>query len=309
MGLSTVDAFKHMSNLGGAVVVEGETLKRLQLVLESMLEDIDTVCTENQIDYQLGGGSCLGAIRHGGFIPWDDDIDINMPRAHYVRFKDAFLQRFGNKYWVHDATTSGYGWGAPRIRKKGTVVRGKGDLGLDECGAWIDLCIIENAPDNRLLRYLHGLGSLALGLMVSCSNFARFSDEYLKLVATDSSNRRVFKAKIIIGRLVSFISIDTWTILWDRWNGLCKNNSTEYITIPTGRKHYFGEINRRDTLFPSRRHVFASTHSFVPNDADEYLKTLYGDGYMVPPPEDKRETHVVYELNLPSDQALQDMEA
>ena len=80
MGLSTVDAFKHIRS-EEALTLTDEQLKDLQRTLNGMLSDLDECCRRNGLTYVLGGGSCLGAVRHHGFIPWDVDVDVNMPRA------------------------------------------------------------------------------------------------------------------------------------------------------------------------------------------------------------------------------------
>ncbi len=78
--LSTVDAFKHI-HTQACVELDDEQLQQLQHVLNGILRDIVTVCEQNDIRYTLGGGPALGAFRHHNVIPWDDAIDINMPRA------------------------------------------------------------------------------------------------------------------------------------------------------------------------------------------------------------------------------------
>ncbi len=89
MGLSTFDVFKQVDS-EGLIEVTGEKLCALQGVLLQMLRDVDSVCSRHGIPYTLGGGSCLGAARHQGFIPWDDDLDINMTREGYRRFAEAY---------------------------------------------------------------------------------------------------------------------------------------------------------------------------------------------------------------------------
>ena len=77
-----------------------ETLKHLQDVYLMMLKDFIKVCDENQIEYYLDGGSALGAVRHQGFIPWDDDIDIGMTRDNYNKFLALAGKELGVEYFL-----------------------------------------------------------------------------------------------------------------------------------------------------------------------------------------------------------------
>ena len=172
MGLSTFDVFKQVDS-EGLIEVTGEKLCALQGVLLQMLRDVDSVCSRHGIPYTLGGGSCLGAVRHQGFIPWDDDLDINMTREGYRRFAEAYGAELQEKYWLHDCErTPGYDLAFPRLRLKGTTVRTRDDFDNQECGAYIDIFIIDNAPSNALLRNAHGFISMALGFAYSCRRFA-----------------------------------------------------------------------------------------------------------------------------------------
>ena len=99
MGLSTFDAFKHLK-AEGAIPLEGDRLVALQRRLVSILDDILVVAQETGARLILGGGTALGAMRHKGFIPWDDDLDVNMPRADWPKFRVAFASRFGGKYVI-----------------------------------------------------------------------------------------------------------------------------------------------------------------------------------------------------------------
>ena len=94
MGLSTFDAFKHLK-AEGAIPLEGDRLVALHGRLVSILDDILVVAQETGASLVLGGGTALGAVRHKGFIPWDDDLDVNMPRADWTRFRAAFIQFVG----------------------------------------------------------------------------------------------------------------------------------------------------------------------------------------------------------------------
>ena len=77
------------------------TVRMLQNKLLEMMKDIDKICQKNDINYFLAGGSCLGAVRHHGFIPWDDDMDIAMSRVEYNKFVKALKKDLGDKYVFH----------------------------------------------------------------------------------------------------------------------------------------------------------------------------------------------------------------
>ena len=77
-------------------------LIEIQKTLADMLFDIDEFCNKNQLSYALCGGTCLGSVRHKGFIPWDDDMDICMPRRDYEKFLKLFQKEYESQYWVQN---------------------------------------------------------------------------------------------------------------------------------------------------------------------------------------------------------------
>ena len=98
------------------------TLRKVQLELLAMLKDIDQVCSKYQIAYFLDSGTLLGAIRHQGFIPWDDDLDIGMLRSDYDRFSAIAQKELGDSYfWQTWKTESGYAYPFGKVRKRHTV--------------------------------------------------------------------------------------------------------------------------------------------------------------------------------------------
>lgn len=103
-------------------MLTAEELKRLQAVELEILKDFLKVVEENNISYTLSGGSVLGTIRHGGFIPWDDDVDINMTRASYRKFCKIFAETMGNRYelWAPELGHD-HGLAHVQIKKKNTV--------------------------------------------------------------------------------------------------------------------------------------------------------------------------------------------
>ena len=298
MSLSTFDIFKKV-DAGDLIELSGKKLESLQVVLLQMAREVDAVCAEHRIPYTFGGGSCLGAARHQGFIPWDDDLDINMTRGGYRRFIDVYESELKDRYWLHDCErTPGYDLAFPRLRLKGTTVRTRDDFDNQECGAYIDIFIIDNAPSNALLRNAHGFISMALGFAYSCRRFAAHAADYLSLVEGDAAATSAFKKKILIGKLLSFRSVESWTRAWDRWNSRCHDEGSSHVTIPVGRKHYFGELQLRSDYFPVSHGSFGDLTVPLPKNTDVYMRSLYGEEYMTPSPEGDREKHVVYEFDL-----------
>ena len=292
MGLSTFDAYKHLAACD-AVPLEGERLASLQRCLASILDDILAVARETGARLILGGGTALGAARHGGFIPWDDDLDVNMPRADWSRFRDAFRTRFAEKYAIFEpGAPKSYGLCFPRIRLRGTSFVTREDLvSPPACpGVFVDVFLSDSAPDNPVLRRLHGLGSLALGFLYSCR----------KAFAERRWPRRwglsggVFVLKRLVGRALAFMSLGRWTRLWDWWNGMCANDASRFVTYPVGRRHYFGELAPRAGLMPGEALDFEGRKCPCAASMKDYMTRLYGPDYMTPPPESDRERHVVF---------------
>lgn len=299
MELSTVSTFKTLQrNNSDLKQMTDEDLKKLQRVIYSIMGDIDYVCKKYNLTYNLGGGSCLGAVRHNGFIPWDDDIDINMTRKDYEVFCKVFMQEFPDKYWLHTPEkTRNYGLAFARIRKKGTIFKAREDMQNDEAGIYIDLFIIENTFNFVILRKIHGFFSLMFGFLLSCRNFYENRKFYLNMVEKDKKLTKAFKTKINIGRLLSWISVDTMTHIWNKVNSICKNNNSKYVVVPCGRNHFFGELYERDKFCKTIPHKFEESEFDICVDYDGYLKHMYGD-YMKIPKQEDRETHIFLELKF-----------
>ena len=94
-------------------------LQKLQQTETEILEEIDRLCEKHSIVYYLAGGTLLGAVRHRGFIPWDDDIDVAMPRNDYERFRDICLSELDERFYLHcPQTDKNYWLPFAKVRKK-----------------------------------------------------------------------------------------------------------------------------------------------------------------------------------------------
>lgn len=285
------DIAKQGSN--GAEVLSEEQLKQLHQVLLEILDDVIQICNDHQLKFILIGGSAIGALRSGGIIPWDDDIDIAMPRKDFEKLCAVVRQNYPEKYsMLHPQDRDNFGRVIPKIRLKGTCYRTILEQDLTDCGVFIDIYTIENVPDGKLARYFQGFMSMLLGLCLACRRLykgRKFFRHYMGGFG--------FKVKCAIGFCLSFASYETWARWLDYWHSCCKNEESEYVSIPADCRHYFGEMNRRDLLCDTVSVPFEGRNCNVPRDTDGYLRPIYGDYMQVPPPE-KQERNCYLEFKL-----------
>lgn len=279
-----------------------EQAKSLKTSFVQMYLDILAVCEKHHLTIMMGGGSCLGAIRHKGFIPWDDDIDLNMMRKDYVQLPTLMKQEYGDKYRCVGANIS-VDADIPflRIERIDTVLQTIYELPNVVHGIGIDVFPIDNIPDNSLKRLWHGFWFNALEYIALCIGMYNGRECYAtQLLLSSKEGAKTINIRLAIGHVAGwFISRSTLYNFCDRYAAKYASLDTKDVTIPTGRAHYFGEIHPRTTFLPVQEAVFESVKAYVPNDYDTYLRGLYGDTYMQLPPVEKREKHFIVNIKIP----------
>lgn len=274
-----------------------EEIRKIKEIVLEITCDVVNICEREHIPYMLGGGSALGAVRHQGFIPWDEDIDLNVPRKYVHQLCQCIRKEYPEKYNIDEPLyTEGYLSSFIQIHKRGTAFQEYLVQNLEECGVKIDIFTIENTYSNWLRRILHGI-ECELGLFIlSCYRMFAWRKEMFDLAQGNRRARFAIFVKGIIG--VFFAPAHQW---WYRkiQSGFqkCKDEDTDWVVVPSGRKHFFGELYRRERFMKVRKMKFEDYTFCVTEDYDFYLRNLYGD-YMSVPPEDKREHHVIYYLKL-----------
>lgn len=309
--LSTLDMFKlQLSRKGTHTLTPEETLK-VQSVTREILFDIADLCDRHQIPFLLGGGTALGAVRHKGFIPWDDDVDINVERRYIKTLLDAIEAELGDRYLVMAPDrTPDYIYTFCQVQKRGTTFRESLSQRDGECGIKIDIWILENTYDNPVLRFFHGLGCDFNSLLLSCIRIHDRKAEYLALAEGNSKATSSIKLKSAIGApFAPFVRHRIRAA--QKCFARCKNTSSRYVTFPSGRKHFFGELYLREEHTKPVPAIFEGREFNVPAGYDSYFKALYGPDYMTPPPPEKREAHVIYDLDFegPVKLSLKDFQA
>lgn len=276
-----------------------EELVSLNKCLLGILKDIASLCEKNDLTYMLGGGSCLGAIRHQGFIPWDDDLDLLMPRPDYDKFIDLLDKGcMGDRYsYTYPSKHADSPSMFLKVYKKNTVMMGLG--GEDSPfpnEVFIDVFPLEGYPKSFFIQRIKGVIANLLRL---CANMVAESRplnvRQKEFYSSDKDLYRMVKARRVVGKALSIIPHKFWVCWFD---SLVRNpDMTGMVNIPTGRKLYNGEVFPASLLVNTIRTFFEGVDVPIPQGYDQYLKNLYGD-YMIIPPLEERERHFYTSLVL-----------
>lgn len=211
----------------------------------------------------------------------------------------CFDNELSDKYYLHSPEiTPELGMPITQLMKKGTVLRTPTTPNAAQSGIYIDIFILENAPDNLFFRNIHGFGSLAIGFCLSCARFSKNKRELLDIYS-DSGKEVItaVKKKAFIGKCLSVMPLKTWSKLFARWNSLCRNNNSKYVVCPTGVKHYFKEIFLREEYCNTKKIKFEDAEVRIIADAEKALERMYGNFWEIPPKE-KREKLFAIEIEI-----------
>lgn len=268
-----------------------EESKALKELLIEMYIDVINFCEENNICIMLGGGSVLGSVRHKGFIPWDDDLDLMMARADYMKFAQLFEKSMGDKYelFVPDGNhriTNLF----MKISRKGTIEEDIFTAGSSvKTGVSIDVFPMENVPKSIVLRKIKGFISNVFAYTAVSVYMFQNRNEHMKVAYSGTrAGKRNYSIRIVLGALFSFRSYEKWYVSFDRF--VQSKPGSGFCTIPTGRMHYHGELQSLEFFFPPRETTFEGVKAYVPREVEAYLECLYGN-YMELPSEEQREKH------------------
>lgn len=276
-----------------------EEITELRRVFIEAFKDLSNCCERNGLTVMLIGGTALGAVRHKGFIPWDDDLDVAMPRKDFERLKEIFDKELGDKYTLASPNYKGNAKNRfPMMLVNGTKLVEAGENPENESNKIkIDIFIIENIPDNPLVQRLKGLWSTAMMFMGSYEETFEKNDEYLKrYMYKTEDGKKEFDRRLRLGRLFSYHNFQEWMNIVDR--SLQYSKETSLMGIPSGRGHYFGEIRPKETFLPVSKGEFEGMTVNLPGNADDYISNLYGADYMTLPPVEKRERHFILDIRF-----------
>lgn len=265
----------------------------LKECLLSIYKDIAKVCEKYNLTVMLGGGSALGAVRHHGFIPWDDDMDLMMPRKDYDKFIQVFDQELSEKYLLsvpryHRNVSVLF----MKVERKNTVM--KYPFSEESCVS-IDIFPIESMPNNSLLRRIK-CNILDMMRLLFCSiEFYRYGIKFKKAISKNWETEFLFYMRYLLGFILMIFGKKRLYNLFDSFAS--SSSGTLFYSVPTGRKFSRGECLESNVFFPCKKTLFEGIEMLIPNKYDIYLSNLYGD-YMKIPSESERERHFYTEFCL-----------
>ena len=213
--------------------LDDKGLKKYQSELLKMISDVFNFFEENEIQYSLSGGSILGAIRHKGFIPWDDDVDINIPRESYNKLFSLFEtdNSLSRKYYLQSPKSHPeLGLHVSQIRKKGTVARRKYDYAAEECGISVDLYIVENVFDNPVKQFFQCYISMFLTFVLASVRETKNHTLMKEMYCLEGRKLNYSMGKLMVGWFFGIVPIKNWLDWLDKCNASCKDSHAKYVS-------------------------------------------------------------------------------
>ena len=247
--------------------IEGDELRAMLL---EILGEVDTFCRERDIAYYLYAGTLLGAVRHGGFIPWDDDIDVMVARADYERFCAEFPTT-GPLTLVSRDRHPSFPYASTKVSRSGTLVLEEVDLDpADRFGVSVDVLPFDTVSDSPRVFRAH----------VALAWFVR---AVLLLKVVQGSASRPLRTRLVLAvtrRLLGVVPVRTLTGARERIAMLWRRRRTSHVSMLIASAPWRVP---QDWITPASSVEFEGRSFPAPANADGLLTAVYGD-YMCPPP-------------------------
>lgn len=277
--------------------ITDEERSQLQQHLLGMYKEIEAVCVKHNLTVMLAYGSVLGAIRHGGFIPWDDDMDLFMPRRDYELFINEYADDLPDhlKMFAPNSKNGTIGRFAKVIDTKTRFISaGAMDSGSPKQGIFVDIFPLDsvtlNQLRNKLCRFV-GMGLMYIGSSVG--QYETNSPSYRRLMMHSNSTKINYWLRHSLGFLFSFMGYQKWMNLVDHF---CSNdNQTGYVSDLLG--DYTWCPIPLNEFCPPTTGQFEGCTVFLPNQPIKHLERYYGNWQWIPPEEDRWQ-HFIQEIRF-----------
>lgn len=255
-----------------------EELKHLQRVVLDIAKDVDNLCRENGIEYYLGGGGAIGTIRHKGYIPWDDDLDLLMSYDNYEKFVRVCEEKLDKEKYYLDRDTSPWAFPYCKIRLKGTYIEEKGDIPKegDTNGIFVDVFRLEKSPSSSFWQHWQYYFSKVL-VAYNCA--------HKPYETTSTLKKMMMKCSLVlnVGIVRKIIQHQVF-----RWN----NKEVRVLGCFWGTTRFKNSFTETRIYGKPKYLPFEDTKLPVPEFYDEYLTQFFGNYMQLPPVEKRVAPHI-----------------
>ena len=267
------------------VQIDDHMLRQIQMIQLELLEEVDRICKKCKIQYSIIAGTMLGAVRHGGYIPWDDDADVALLREEYERFRHVVKTELdASRFYFQDhRRTRGYRWGYGKLRRKQTLFLREYQEHMPYAqGVFIDIFPLDGVPDNYFLRCMKNFECFCVR-KVLWSKVGQIADQ-------SHIKRQVCS-------LLAKIPEDKIRRYYKRMVAGANRKKTQMVRIlmfPTPNREYgyyrYWYEDTSDIIFEGK--ILQGIR-----DYDGYLHFKFGE-YEKLPPAEERKTHPVSDIRL-----------
>ena len=265
------------------MTISNKDLRKAQLLMLKILKEVHKICEENNIKYFLSDGTLIGAIRHQGFIPWDDDLDIGMLREDYEKFCKIAPQILSENFILQNfQTDKGYGLQFGKVILKNTVWIEKVAKNTNRqwSGIYIDIFPYDNITENKKMQ------KLINRLYIFIQGLILIKFKYINISNYESMAK---KLKYVLKKNY-LCTISKKLLIYIR-DSICKrylNKSKSLVTKYGG--NFYKNQNPYNFYKDLTLQNFEDTSFYIPKNYDKILKNLY-ENYMEIPPIEKQRQH------------------
>jgi len=250
------------------MAIDPKELRQAQLIMLDMLVEFDAICQKHKLQYWLDSGTLLGAVRHKGFIPWDDDIDLSMPIEDYNKFKEIAQDELSENVFFQTRDTDKefkFDYIKLRSNKASIVEFHEKDRNIDyHQGVFVDIFPMLTLPNEEF--------------------YKNYYSESFKLIRDTSSvslhtpnGRDLPKSREKL--------VESLFLMHQGWNE--KDSKVIYGGEMPDVPAWFD----KDEVFPLKKIEFEGLEFYAPKNPQHYLKSIYSFDFMELPPIDKRTIH------------------
>lgn len=260
-------------------------LQELQEVELNLATTFVQICEKHKLRYYMIGGTFLGAIRHGGFIPWDDDMDFGMPRKDFEIFKQLTME-YTNLEVRHYSVSPDYKYSFMKLVDKSIQIQIHNGKEQQIVPSWIDIFPLDNVPKNKCIKKIFLLKLLILRMLISFKNIDRldtkkkgrpFIEKVLMLIAVHANFSKLFSLQYLYKKLDKTLQRypEEKAAYWINVMGSYKAKEIFPVAV-------FGK---------GSNYKFESKEFIGPIESDDYLHHLYGNYHKIPAKDDRNHHH------------------